>query len=162
MTLKVLRSIYKFSRKVKDVVPCRLTKLFFKRHVTLLLLYRRPLPKQQRTRFAAHIHFAVIYNNSLFFAAKAKHFLGKCRFCAECFKDENHELYCGKSNPQTNSVKKEPHYRYKEYFRTVHVPYFMVFDLLYINRDDNLGLRVAGFGLVILSSDKKKYIPGFI
>lgn len=152
-------SVYKYSKKAGTVVPIRLTKRKFDLHVTLLLLFRIHLPKYERKRYTAVMHFACITDASAFFSLKRLRYLGLCRYCGGFYKSSVHEDICF-TNDFTLRFPKTTNYKYTEGYRLCIPPTFFVYDFL-MTADETGMLKVSGFGLVGISSENKILFSNF-
>jgi len=154
-------TVYKISKKTKTVVTCRLSSQLFTKQVSLLLIRKCDFPKKDRKRLASAMHFAVIYDPSLFFALKKRHYKGICRLCGCCFRQPSHELSCY-NNDHNLSFPVETKYTFKEMHRLCPPPFVFVYDLLYSCDGSNTGsLNICGFGLVGLSCKREQLFSIF-
>lgn len=154
-------TVFKISKKKQCVVPCRLSSQLYSKSVTLLLIQRSDFPKKGRKKLAADMHFALIYDVSLFFALKKRHYKGICRLCGCCFRQPNHELSCY-DNDINLSLPIETKYKYKEMHRLCPPPFVFVYDFLYTGDCNNKAqLNICGFGLIGISCKREQLFSTF-
>lgn len=139
-------TVFKISKKTQAVVPCRLSTQLYDKHVSLLLIRKSDFPKQQRKQLKTSMHFALIYDLSLLFGLKKRHYKSICRICGCCFKLPSHEVSCY-NNDANLYFPVEKHYKYKEMHRLCPPPVVFVYDFLYTADCSNkTSMNVGGFG----------------
>lgn len=144
-------SILKYSRKAGSIIPYRLTKLFLKNRVFLLLISRHQLEEKVRNKFKSEYHTVSVLDINALMAVKSKKYNYVCRFCFCFTNDHEHETKCFNNCLTNLTMPSTKFYRFNEHYKLCLPPTFFVYSFLYSGNPTDV--KIIGFCLLVVSSN---------